>query len=144
MVCFLGVKCPLNISFAVQTVGSQVLVKIVKNKLSPPFKTAQFELEFGKGISQESELIDLALKHKFASKAGAMYRFNDQSFRGKDAFKQFLSENDSVREEMKMKLKEKLLGIHKEPETGVTDEDSSEELVSPDSTDEEGVAAVEA
>ncbi|KAJ4708664.1 DNA repair protein recA, mitochondrial [Melia azedarach] len=127
-----------------ETVGSQVLVKIVKNKLSPPFKTAQFELEFGKGISQESELIDLALKHKFASKAGAMYRFNDQSFRGKDAFKQFLSENDSVREEMKMKLKEKLLGIHKEPETGVTDEDSSEELVSPDSTDEEGVAAVEA
>lgn len=130
-----------------ETIGSQIAVKIVKNKLAPPFKTAQFELEFGKGISRESEIIDLALKHKFASKAGAMFTYNDQNFRGKEAFKQFLVENESVREELMMKLKEKLLVDHKEPETAATDEDSTEETVStisPDSTDEEAAAAVEA
>lgn len=130
-----------------QTTGSQIAVKIVKNKLAPPFKTAQFELEFGKGISRESEIIDLALKHKFASKAGAMFTYNDRNFRGKEAFKQFLVENESVREELMMKLKEKLLVDHKEQETAATDEDSTEETVStisPDSTDEEAAAAVEA
>lgn len=130
-----------------ETTGSQIAVKIVKNKLAPPFKTAQFELEFGKGISRESEIIDLALKHKFASKAGAMFTYNDRNFRGKEAFKQFLVENESVREELMMKLKEKLLVDHKEQETAATDEDSTEETVStisPDSTDEEAAAAVEA
>lgn len=130
-----------------ETIGSQIAVKIVKNKLAPPFKTAQFELEFGKGISRESEIIDLALKHKFASKAGAMFTYNDWNFRGKEAFKQFLVENESVREELMMKLREKLLVDHKEPQTAATDEDSTEETVSaisPDSTDEEAAAVVEA
>lgn len=130
-----------------ETIGSQIAVKIVKNKLAPPFKTAQFELEFGKGISRESEIIDLALKHKFTSKAGAMFTYNDRNFRGKEAFKQFLVENESVREELMMKLREKLVVDHKEPQTAVTDEDSTEETVStisPDSTDEEAAAVVEA
>ncbi|KAH9763032.1 DNA repair protein recA [Citrus sinensis] len=130
-----------------ETIGSQIAVKIVKNKLAPPFKTAQFELEFGKGISRESEIIDLALKHKFTSKAGAMFTYNDRNFRGKEAFKQFLVENESVREELVIKLREKLVVDHKEPQTAVTDEDSTEETVStisPDSTDEEAAAVVEA
>ncbi|KAK4602617.1 hypothetical protein RGQ29_011585 [Quercus rubra] len=132
--------------FINQTVGSQVLVKIVKNKLAPPFKTAQFELEFGKGISRETEIIDLAVKHKFLSKAGAFYYYNDQNFRGKDALKKFLAENESVREELTVKLKEKLLRAEtqKEPETETVDGNLTEEVVSPDSTDEEGVTAVEA
>ncbi|XP_050270205.1 DNA repair protein recA homolog 3, mitochondrial [Quercus robur] len=129
-----------------ETVGSQVLVKIVKNKLAPPFKTAQFELEFGKGISRETEIIDLAVKHKFLSKAGAFYYYNDQKFHGKDVLKKFLAENESVREELTVKLKEKLLRAEtqKEPETETVDGNLTEEVVSPDSTDEEGVTAVEA
>lgn len=120
-------------------------MKIVKNKLAPPFKTAQFELEFGKGISRETEIIDLAVKHKFLSKAGTFYYYNDQNFHGKDALKKFLAQNESVREELTVKLKEKLLlaETQKEPETETVDGNLTE-VVSPDSTDEEGVTAVEA
>ncbi|KAI4344527.1 hypothetical protein L6164_011743 [Bauhinia variegata] len=119
-----------------QILGSQVLVKVVKNKLAPPFKTAQFELEFGKGISRESEIIDLALKHKFISKSGAYFRYNDQTFHGKDAFKRFLAENSNMLEELTIKLREKLL--YGQPETEATNGDLTEEIVS---TDEEVTAA---
>ncbi|KAI9192231.1 hypothetical protein LWI28_019804 [Acer negundo] len=128
-----------------ETVGSQVVAKIVKNKLAPPFKTVQFELEFGKGINRESEIIDASLHHKFITRAGAFYTFNEQTFRGKDALKQYMSENESLKEELMMKLKEKILGTSKEePEAGAIDGDVSEEIVSTDSTDEETVAAAEA
>jgi recombination protein RecA len=129
-----------------QTLGSQVLVKVVKNKLAPPFKTVQFELEFGKGICRGAELIDLGVKHKLISKAGAFYNFNGQNFHGKDAFKKFLAENESVRDELTVKLREKLLyaETRKEPETEATNGDRREEIDSPDSTDEEVVTAVEA
>uniref|UniRef100_A0A2N9IRR5 RecA family profile 2 domain-containing protein n=1 Tax=Fagus sylvatica TaxID=28930 RepID=A0A2N9IRR5_FAGSY len=129
-----------------ETLGSQILVKVVKNKLAPPFKTAQFELEFGKGISQESEIIDFGVKHKLISKAGSFFKYNDQNFHGKDALKKFLAENVSVRDEIAVMLKEKLLRaeIQKEPETETVDGNLTEEVVSPDSTDEEAVTAVEA
>ncbi|GMY36318.1 DNA repair protein recA homolog 3, mitochondrial isoform X2 [Fagus crenata] len=129
-----------------ETLGSQILVKVVKNKLAPPFKTAQFELEFGKGISQESEIIDFGVKHKLISKAGSFFKYNDQNFHGKDALKKFLSENVSVRDEIAVMLKEKLLRaeIQKEPETETVDGNLTEEVVSPDSTDEEAFTAVEA
>ncbi|XP_060960979.1 DNA repair protein recA homolog 3, mitochondrial isoform X2 [Cannabis sativa] len=130
-----------------ETVGSQVLVKIVKNKLAPPFKNAQFELEFGKGICRASELIELGLKYKFLSKAGSHYNLNGKNFHGKDALKRFLSSDEIAAEELTMKLREKLL--HAEPEKETTEAESSdlgpvEEVVSGDSTEEEGIAAVEA
>ncbi|XWS70020.1 hypothetical protein CRYUN_Cryun03dG0013200 [Craigia yunnanensis] len=129
-----------------ETIGSQVIVKIVKNKLAPPFKNAEFELEFGKGISREGEIIDLATKHKFVTKAGSFYTFNDQKIHGKEAFKIFLAENENAREELVMKLKEKLLEAKskKERKTNILDGDTSEEIISTDSTDEEVVTAVEA
>ncbi|XVE97976.1 hypothetical protein REPUB_Repub03eG0065300 [Reevesia pubescens] len=129
-----------------ETVGSQVRVKIVKNKLAPPFKIAEFELEFGKGISREGEIIELATKYKFVTKAGSFYTFNDQKLHGKDAFKNFLAENESAREELVMKLREKLLEAEskKERQTDILDGDTSEETVSPDTTDEEAVSAIEA
>lgn len=130
-----------------ETIGSQVLVKVVKNKHAPPFKTAQFELEFGKGICRESEIVELGCKHKFIIKGGgAMYSYNGQSFRGKDAIKQFLSQNESEREELMRKLREKLVGEtnkEKESEAEAVDEDIAEGTVPPDTTDEE-VTAVEA
>lgn len=130
-----------------ETIGSQVLVKVVKNKHAPPFKTAQFELEFGKGICRESEIVELGCKHKFIIKGGgAMYSYNGQSFRGKDAIKQFLSQNESEREELMRKLREKLVGEtnkEKELEAEAVDEDIAEGIVPPDTTDEE-VTAVEA
>ncbi|XP_021275835.1 DNA repair protein recA homolog 3, mitochondrial [Herrania umbratica] len=129
-----------------ETIGSQVLVKIVKNKLAPPFKTAQFELEFGRGISREGEIIDLALKHKFVTKSGAFYSFNDHKIHGKEAFKKFLAENESACEELVMKLREKLLETErkKERQTDISDGNTSEEIIPPDTTDEEAATAVEA
>ncbi|KAK8706958.1 hypothetical protein V6N13_058029 [Hibiscus sabdariffa] len=92
-----------------ETIGSQVLVKVVKNKLAPPFKNAEFEFEFGKGISREGEIIDLATKHKLVKKSGAFYCFNDKKHRGKEAFKIFLAENESALEELVTRLREKKL-----------------------------------
>ncbi|KAK9075950.1 hypothetical protein SSX86_004280 [Deinandra increscens subsp. villosa] len=122
-----------------ETVGSQVLVKIMKNKLAPPYRTAQFELEFGKGICRESELIELGLKHKFLMKAGgAYYSMGDLKFCGKDAVKRYLAENLTVRDELETKLREKLVDEPKKVETTDT-----EDVIALDSNDEE-VAAVEA
>lgn len=128
-----------------QTTGTQVQVKIVKNKLAPPFKTVQFELEFGKGISRESEIIELALKHKLIKKSGSFYDCNGKKYHGKEAFKEFLAHNDDVQEELMMKLREKLLEGESGRELGdeSTDGEPTQEIISPDSTDEE-VAAAEA
>ncbi|GMJ15708.1 A. thaliana recA homolog 2 [Hibiscus trionum] len=133
-------------SGSVDTVGSQVLVKIVKNKLAPPFKNVEFELEFGKGISREGEIIDLATKHKFVIKAGSFYTYNDRKLHGKEAFKKFLAENESAREELAAKLREKLLETEskKERQSDISDGDTSEEIISNDISDEEGVTAIEA
>ncbi|XP_058206600.1 DNA repair protein recA homolog 3, mitochondrial-like isoform X2 [Rhododendron vialii] len=132
-----------------ETTGSQVLVKIVKNKHAPPFKTAQFELEFGKGISRESEIIELGCKHKFITKiGGAYYSMNEQSFHGKDAIKQYLIGNPNAREELIMKLREKLLDSEtdreNDSETESLEGTPSQEIIPSDSTDEEVISAVEA
>ncbi|KAF5207704.1 Reca [Thalictrum thalictroides] len=131
-----------------ETVGSQVLVKIVKNKHAPPFKTAQFELEFGKGISRESEIVELGCKLKFITKVNTtMYSFNDQSFRGKDALKHYFAENKDIRDELMEKIREKLnyneTDKVRESETESPEEDPKVEIVSPDAIDED-MAALEA
>ncbi|KAK3014707.1 hypothetical protein RJ639_008377 [Escallonia herrerae] len=123
-----------------ETLGTVVQVKIVKNKHAPPFRTAQFELEFGKGIDRQTEIIDLGCKHKFITKTGSWFQMNGQSFHGKDALKSYLAENDSEREELTTKLRQKLL----EHEPEAVDGEPAEEIVSPDSTDEEVMTAAEA
>ncbi|CAJ1975796.1 unnamed protein product [Sphenostylis stenocarpa] len=131
-----------------ETLGSQVLVKVVKNKHAPPFKTAQFELEFGKGISREAEVIELSIKYKLVKKSGSFYEYNGQNFHGKDALKRFLADSDGI-QELASKLREKILNT--EPELDPEEEamigdlmEQMEEMVSVDSTDETAVAAVEA
>ncbi|XP_057467281.1 DNA repair protein recA homolog 3, mitochondrial isoform X1 [Actinidia eriantha] len=130
-----------------ETIGSQVLAKVVKNKHAPPFKTAQFELEFGKGISRESEIVELGLKHKFITKTGgAYYSMNGRSFHGKDAIKKYLTDDTSAKEELIMKLREKLLDsaedMEKESKTEAGDRPSDETVVSADLTDEDELSAV--
>ncbi|WCJ42699.1 recA DNA recombination family protein [Euphorbia peplus] len=122
--------------------GSQVQVKIVKNKLAPPFKTVVFELEFGKGICRATELIDLGVKHKLVQKASAYFYLNEQKYHGKDAFRQFLIENDVAREELEAKLRDILGGVHKQETEAI--EEVIGEVVSSDSTDEEAITAAEA
>lgn len=131
--------------FYLQTIGSQVAVKIVKNKHAPPFKTAQFEIEFGKGICRSSELVELGLKRKLIKKiSGAYYSFNDITFHGKDNLKSYLTENESVAKDLEMQLK-KLMETEapKEQEAeGGSPSDLPEEIVTPETSSEEDLAAV--
>nr|GMC63558.1 DNA repair protein recA homolog 3, mitochondrial [Ipomoea batatas] len=133
--------------FINQIIGNQVVVKIVKNKLAPPFRTAEFLLEFGKGICRISELIELGLKHKFITKTGgAFYSMNNQSFRGKDAIKTYLADNIIVREDLEKKLREKLFVDQEKvavPEA-VDGDGPIEEVMSSDATDDEIATALEA
>lgn len=140
-----SVKCTLSdSSMLMQTIGSQVAVKIVKNKHAPPFRTAQFELEFGKGISRVAELIELGIKYNLITKAGvAHFHINDMVVYGKDAFKRYLSENASVRDELTAKLRQKLKDGEQDSDkesTGTIDA-SVEDVAASDTTDEETAAA---
>lgn len=92
-----------------EMIGSNVQVKVVKNKLAPPFKTAEFEIEFGKGISFEAEVLDLGHKHGLISKTGNFYSLNGVKLNGKDKAKVYLSENADICQELADKVKAKLL-----------------------------------
>ncbi|KAL5227261.1 hypothetical protein ABZP36_015526 [Zizania latifolia] len=128
-----------------ETIGSQVVVKIVKNKHAPPFKNAQFELEFGKGICRSSELIDLGLKHKLIKKtSGAYYYFKDTTFHGKEALKSYLTVNESVGKELEMNLR-KLIETEapkRQEDKGDLLSDFPEETVTSETSSEEELAAV--
>ncbi|KAL6662304.1 hypothetical protein ACP70R_000163 [Stipagrostis hirtigluma subsp. patula] len=91
-----------------EVVGTQIQVRIVKNKHAPPFKTVQLELEFGKGLSRESEIIDLGCKHKLITKSGVFYHMNGKNFHGKDAIKRYLTENRDAEENLMVLLREKI------------------------------------
>ncbi|CAH9130201.1 unnamed protein product [Cuscuta epithymum] len=124
-----------------ENIGSQVVVKVVKNKLAPPFRTAEFEIVFGKGICRESELVALGLKHKFISKMGAYYGMNNQTYHGKESLKQHLAGDITAREDLITKLREKLIndGNNKDStEKSVNGNPIVEEVLSSDTTDDEG------
>jgi recombination protein RecA len=132
-----------NNCFCLQTIGSQVAVKIVKNKHAPPFKTAQFEIEFGKGICRSSELVELGLKRKLIKKtSGAYYNFNDITFHGKENLKSYLTENGSVAKDLEMQLKKSMeTEAPKEEAEGGSPTDLPEEIVAPETSSEEDLAA---
>ncbi|KAH9322136.1 hypothetical protein KI387_016775, partial [Taxus chinensis] len=92
-----------------EMVGNQVQVKVVKNKLAPPFKTAEFELEFGKGISSEAEILDLGQKHGLIPKSGNHYSLNGVKLNGRDKAKAYLIDHVDIRNELTEKVKERVL-----------------------------------
>ncbi len=93
-----------------EVVGNETRVKVVKNKMAPPFKQAEFEILYGEGISREGELIDLGVKHSLVEKAGAWYSYNgDRIGQGKDNVRQFLKDNPPIADELERKLRETLL-----------------------------------
>lgn len=128
-----------------ETIGSQVSVKIVKNKHAPPFRTAQFDLEFGKGICRSSELFELGLKHKLIKKTGgAYYSFNEQQFQGKDNLKSFLTANESVAKELETELRRLIEAEPPKKQEAEDDllDDLPEEIVRPETSSEEDLAAL--
>jgi recombination protein RecA len=90
-------------------VGNRTRVKVVKNKVSPPFKQAEFDIIYGQGISREGGLIDMGVDHGFVRKAGAWYTYDgDQLGQGKENARQFLKDNPDLADELERKIKEKL------------------------------------
>uniref|UniRef100_UPI003CC7D77A recombinase RecA n=1 Tax=Nocardia wallacei TaxID=480035 RepID=UPI003CC7D77A len=90
-------------------VGNRTRVKVVKNKVSPPFKQAEFDILYGHGISKEGSLIDMGVEHGFVRKSGSWYTYEgDQLGQGKENARKFLLENTDVRDEIEKKIKEKL------------------------------------
>ena len=87
-----------------ETVGSRVKVKVVKNKVAPPFRNAEFDLMFDKGISWEGDLLDLALEDKLIDKSGAYFTLGDARVQGREKAKEYLRENPAVVEELRSKI----------------------------------------
>lgn len=91
-------------------IGNRTKVKIVKNKLAPPFKEAEFEIMYGTGISREGDILNLAIENNIVDKAGAWISYNDIKLgQGRENAKQYLKENPQILEEIENKILEKLL-----------------------------------
>ena len=92
-----------------EIVGSRTRVKVVKNKVASPFKKAEFDIQYGTGISREGSLLDVALDHGFIRKSGAWFIYgDDQLGQGRENAKTFLAENPDIATEIELKIKEKL------------------------------------
>ena len=94
-----------------EIVGKETRVKIVKNKVAPPFRIAEFDILYGEGVSKESELIDLGVKHNLIEKAGAWYSYGkDRIGQGKDNSRIFLKDNPEIALEVENKLRDIIAG----------------------------------
>jgi recombination protein RecA len=92
-----------------EVVGNETKVKVVKNKVSPPFKTAEFDILYGEGISREGEIVDMGVLAKIVDKSGAWYAYNGEKIgQGKDNAREFLRENPELAREIENKIRESL------------------------------------
>jgi recombination protein RecA len=89
--------------------GNHVKVKVVKNKVAPPFRRAEFDIMFGTGISKTGEIVDLGVEYGIVKKSGSWFSYEDTKIgQGRDAVKQVLADNPELAEEIEQKIKEKL------------------------------------
>ena len=92
-----------------EVIGNETKVKVVKNKVSPPFKTAEFDIMFGEGISREGEIIDLGVNARVLDKSGAWYAYNGEKIgQGRDNAREFLRENPELAREIENKIRDSL------------------------------------
>ncbi len=92
-----------------EVIGSETRVKVVKNKVAPPFKTADFDILYGEGISREGEIIDLGVAAKIVDKSGAWYAYKGEKIgQGKDNSREFLRENADLAHEIENRIRESL------------------------------------
>jgi recombination protein RecA len=93
-----------------EVVGNQTRVKVVKNKMAPPFKQAEFEILYGEGISREGELIDLGVQHNFVDKSGAWYSYQgDRIGQGKENVRQFLKDNPDMARAIEKQIRDEMM-----------------------------------
>ncbi|WP_175775819.1 recombinase RecA [Burkholderia anthina] len=92
-----------------EVIGNETRVKVVKNKVSPPFREAIFDILYGEGISRQGEIIDLGVQAKIVDKAGAWYSYNGEKIgQGKDNAREFLRENPEIAREIENRIRESL------------------------------------
>jgi recombination protein RecA len=100
-----------------EAVGNKVRVKVVKNKVAPPFRKVELEIIFGKGISYSASLLDAALKYELIQKSGSWYSYGeDRIGQGRENAKQFIESNEDIRNDLDAKLREKMFA-HLKPAT---------------------------
>jgi recombination protein RecA len=92
-----------------EAVGNRVKVKVVKNKVAPPFRAAEFDIIFGEGISKTGEILDLGVELGIVGKSGSWFSYNnDKLGQGRDAVKQLLMDNPELSNEIETKIREKI------------------------------------
>src|SRR5882724_5675730 len=90
-----------------EVIGNETRVKVVKNKVAPPFKTADFDILYNEGISRQGEIIELGVNHRIVEKSGAWYAYKGEKIgQGKDNTREFLRENPAMANEIEMKIRE--------------------------------------
>ena len=128
-----------------QVIGNDTRVKVVKNKLAPPFKTAEFVIYYGEGVSKESEIVDLGVKLGFISKSGAWFSYKGEKIgQGRQNTVSYLKENKAVSDEIEKLIREKLLNsttyeatVGVEDERAVSDDaPAAPELEEPENADD--------
>ncbi|MFO7306716.1 MAG: recombinase RecA [Gammaproteobacteria bacterium] len=95
-----------------EVIGNQTRVKVVKNKVAPPFREAEFEIMYGAGISRVGEIIDMGVAHGFIEKSGSWYSYGGERIgQGKENARAFLTQHPEIAQEIETKLREKLLPV---------------------------------
>ncbi len=101
-----------------EVIGNDTRVKVVKNKVAPPFKQAEFEILYGEGVSFLGELVDLGVKYGFVQKSGSWYSYGDQKIgQGKDNAKQFLKDNPGKAKDLEAAIRAEVFGVQEEKKT---------------------------
>jgi recombination protein RecA len=96
-----------SIKQGTDVIGNRTRVKVVKNKVAPPFKEAEFDIVYGEGISREGDILDLAVEHKLIQKSGAWYSYNDERVgQGRENAKAFLKEHPEIMADVRKKIEE--------------------------------------
>ncbi len=110
-----------------EVIGNETRVKVVKNKVAPPFKQAHFDILYNEGVSLESELIELGVEHNFMEKTGAWYSYKgDRLGQGKDNVRQFLKENTDIAQQLESEIRSVTIPKEKVAETADSNEASME------------------
>ncbi len=123
-----------------EVVGNRVRVKVVKNKIAPPFKEAEFDIMFGQGISREGDILDLAASNDIINKSGAWYSYEGNKIgQGRENAKLYLKEHPDLMEEIDHKVRERygLLKTGSETEMPAFEEEKEEEMPEPEEEQEE-------
>jgi len=105
----LDIRRTSSIKDSENVIGNRVKVKVVKNKVAPPFRLAEFDIIFGEGISKIGEIIDLGVEHNILTKSGSWYSYGETRLgQGRDAVKRLINDNPDLAEELELKIREVL------------------------------------